>query len=112
MVATFEQKKNFTVVGTRPIRHDGLEKVTGRAVYGADVKLPGLIWGDVLRTEQVHARIVSIDTSEAEAMPGRFCGYDAQRFSDGRGHGSRDRRRGLELEAHARQRDGLRQGAI
>ena len=72
MVATFEQKKNFTVVGTRPIRHDGLEKVTGRAIYGADVKLPGLIWGDVLRTEQVHARIVSIDTSQAEALPGVF----------------------------------------
>ena len=72
MVATFEQKKNFSVVGSRPIRHDGLDKVTGRAVYGADVKLPGLIWGDVLRTEQVHARIVSIDTSDAEAMPGVF----------------------------------------
>ena len=49
MVATFEQKKNFSVVGTRPIRHDGLDKVTGRAVYGGDVKLPGLIWGDVLQ---------------------------------------------------------------
>ncbi len=72
MVATFEQKKNFSVVGTRPIRHDGLDKVTGRAVYGADVKLPGLIWGDVLRTNQVHARIISIDTSVAEAMPGVF----------------------------------------
>ena len=72
MVATFEQKKNFSVVGTRPIRHDGLDKVTGRAVYGGDVKLPGLIWGDVLRTDQVHARILSIDTSEAEALPGVF----------------------------------------
>ncbi len=72
MVATFEPKTDYQVVGTRPIRHDGLEKVTGRAVYGADVKLPRLIWGDVLRSEQVHARIKSIDTSEAEAMPGVF----------------------------------------
>ena len=72
MVATFEPKTDFKVVGTRPIRHDGLEKVTGRAVYGADVKLPGLIWGDVLRSDHVHARIKSIDTSEAEAMPGVY----------------------------------------
>ncbi len=72
MVATFEEKTDYSVVGTRPIRHDGLDKVTGRAVYGADVKLPGLIWGDVLRTDEVHARILSIDTSEAEALPGVF----------------------------------------
>ena len=72
MVATFEPKTDFNVIGTRPIRHDGLEKVTGRAVYGGDVKLPRLIWGDVLRTEQVHARIKSVDTSEAETMPGVF----------------------------------------
>ena len=72
MVATFEEKTDYSVVGTRPIRHDGLDKVTGRAVYGADVKLPGLIWGDVLRTDQVHARILSIDTSEAEKLPGVF----------------------------------------
>ncbi len=72
MVATFEPKTDFKVVGTRPIRHDGLDKVTGRAVYGGDVKLPRLIWGDVLRSDQVHARIKSIDTSEAETMPGVF----------------------------------------
>ena len=70
MVATFEPKKQYKVIGTRPIRHDGLDKVTGRAVYGADVKLPGMIWGAILRSPHPHARINSIDTSEAEAMEG------------------------------------------
>jgi CO/xanthine dehydrogenase Mo-binding subunit len=70
MVQTFEPKTDYQVVGTRPIRHDGLEKVTGRAVYGADVKVPGLIWGEVLRSTEVHARIKKIDVSEAEKMPG------------------------------------------
>ncbi len=68
MVATFESKKEYKVIGTRPIRHDGLDKVTGRAIYGADVKLPGMIWGAILRSPHPHARINSIDTSEAEAM--------------------------------------------
>lgn len=58
------------VVGTRPIRHDGLEKVTGKARYGADITLPGLLQGKVLRSPYAHARIKSIDTSKAEAMPG------------------------------------------
>ena len=62
--------KNIGVIGTRPIRHDGYDKVTGRAIYGADVKMPGLIWGDVLRSPHAHAAVKSIDTSEAEAMPG------------------------------------------
>ena len=60
----------FTYVGTRPIRHDGLDKVTGRANYGADFTLPGLLHGYVLRSPHAHARIVSIDTSAALAMPG------------------------------------------
>ena len=63
-------KREFKVVGTRPIRHDGLDKVTGRANYGADFSLPGMIHGVVLRSPHGHARIVSIDTSEAAAMPG------------------------------------------
>ena len=70
MVATFEPRQEYRVIGTRPIRHDGYDKVTGRAVYGADVKMPGLVWGDVLRSPHAHAIVKSIDTSEAEAMPG------------------------------------------
>ena len=62
-------KSGYKVVGTRPIRHDGVDKVTGKALYGADVQLPGLIHGKVLRSPHAHARIKSIDTSKAEAHP-------------------------------------------
>ena len=72
MVATYDTKTDYKVVGKSPIRHDGLDKVTGRAVYGGDVKVPGLIWGDVIRSPHAHARIKSIDTSAAEAMDGVF----------------------------------------
>ena len=60
----------YKVIGTRPIRHDGADKVTGRAVYGTDMHLPGMLYGKVLRSPHAHARIVSIDTSAAEALPG------------------------------------------
>ncbi len=72
MTTNFEYKKDYNVIGTNPIRHDGYDKVTGRAIYGADVKLPGLIWGEVLRSPYPHARIKSIDTSKAEKMSGVF----------------------------------------
>ena len=60
----------FKVIGTRPIRHDGIDKVTGRAVYGADIQLAGMIHGRVLRSPLAHARIRSIDVSKALALPG------------------------------------------
>ena len=60
----------FKVVGTRPIRHDGLDKVTGRARFGADIHLPGMLYGKILRSPHAHARIRAIDTSKAEALPG------------------------------------------
>lgn len=60
----------YTVLGTRPIRHDGADKVTGRAIYGADLHLAGLLHGFVLRSPHAHARILRIDTSKAEAYPG------------------------------------------
>ena len=72
MVATYDTKTDYKVVGTNPIRHDGLDKVTGRAIYGGDVRVPGLIWGDVIRSPHAHARIKSIDTSAAEAMDGVY----------------------------------------
>ena len=51
-------------------RVDGPEKVTGRARYAADLSRPGMLWGMVLRSPLPHARIVSIDTSRARALPG------------------------------------------
>ena len=63
-------KSGYTVVGSRPIRHDGVDKVTGRARYGADVRLPDALHGKILRSPHGHARIVSIDASRARALPG------------------------------------------
>ena len=60
----------YKVVGTRPIRHDGVDKVTGNARFSADVSLPGLLYGRILRSPHSHAIIKSIDTSRAEAYPG------------------------------------------
>jgi len=60
----------YKVVGKRPIRHDGVDKVTGKARYAADVQLPGALHGKVLRSPHAHAIIKSIDTSKAEALPG------------------------------------------
>ena len=60
----------YKVVGTRPIRHDGHDKVTGRALYGADFTTAGLLQAKVLRSPHAHARIVSIDPSKALAQPG------------------------------------------
>ncbi len=62
--------QEFKVVGTRPIRHDGTDKVTGRAKYGADFQVSGMLHGKVLRSPHAHARIKSIDTSKVLAHPG------------------------------------------
>src|SRR5215510_8023688 len=65
-----QQEYKFKVIGTRPIRHDGVDKVTGRAKYGADISLPGMLHGKVLRSPHAHARVNSIDASAALALPG------------------------------------------
>ena len=58
------------MVGTRPLRPDGVDKVTGRAKFGADLHLPNMLIGKVLRSPHAHARIQSIDTTKAQALPG------------------------------------------
>ncbi|NKB52599.1 MAG: molybdopterin-dependent oxidoreductase [Rhizobiaceae bacterium] len=58
----------FKVVGTRPDRPDGVDKVTGRAKFGADMYAPGMLHAAVVRSPHAHAKIVRIDTSKAEAM--------------------------------------------
>ena len=65
-----EQRPSYRYVGTRPVRHDGLDKVVGKARFAADLVLPGMLYGHILRSPHAHARIVSIDTSVAAAMPG------------------------------------------
>lgn len=63
------EAQEFKYIGQRTIRPDGFDKVTGRAAYGADLTLPGMIWGKTLRSPHAHAKIISIDTSKAEAHP-------------------------------------------
>ncbi len=68
MSTTAEQE--YKVVGTRPIRHDGIDKVTGRAKYGADYSWPDMLHGKVLRSPHAHARIKSINLDKALRLPG------------------------------------------
>ncbi|MCH8311244.1 MAG: hypothetical protein IIB17_12230, partial [Chloroflexi bacterium] len=74
MATTAEPKQDsprkFRILDTSPIRHDGLDKVTGRAQFGADFHMQGTLYGKILRSPHAHARILSIDTSKAEALPG------------------------------------------
>jgi len=67
---TETRQPSYRVIGTRPVRPDGTDKVTGRALFGADIRLPGMLHGKVLRSPHAHARIRAIDTREAEALPG------------------------------------------
>ena len=66
----FNPDKVLKVVGGNPVKHDGPDKVTGRAKFGADLVLPGMLYGKILRSPHAHAVLKSIDASKAEAMPG------------------------------------------
>src|SRR5579862_1333313 len=69
-MAAATDERNFKVIGTRPIRHDGVDKVTGRARYGADYAFPDMLHGKMLRSPYAHARIKSIKVDKALALPG------------------------------------------
>ena len=77
--------KEYDVVGKRPIRHDGADKVTGNARYGADYQATGTLYGAILRSPHAHARIRSIDTSKAEALSGVRAVVTERDFPDRRG---------------------------
>jgi CO/xanthine dehydrogenase Mo-binding subunit len=70
MTTTALTPSEFKIVGTRPLRPDGVDKVTGRAKFGADLHVANMLVGKVLRSPHAHARIKSIDTSKARALPG------------------------------------------
>jgi CO/xanthine dehydrogenase Mo-binding subunit len=72
MSETETKAREFKYIGTRVLRPDGVDKVTGRANYGADYNLPGMLYGYVLRSPHAHARIKRIDTSKAAAIDGVF----------------------------------------
>lgn len=65
-----ETKSVYRLIGTRPNRPDGLDKVTGRARYGADISAPGMLHAAVVRSPHAHARIIRIDASKALALEG------------------------------------------
>src|SRR2546421_9003098 len=69
-MTTYLDKAALKVVGTRPIRPDGVDKVIGRAAFGADMVMPGMLWGRIKRSPHAHARIVSIKTDKSQALPG------------------------------------------
>ncbi len=82
MASTTPANKKYKVIGTRPVRHDGADKVTGRAIYGSDLRLTGTVQGKILRSPHAHARIKSIDTSAAEKHPGVLAVATAADFPD------------------------------
>jgi len=63
-------KKTYSVLGKRPVRHDGADKVTGKAIYTADLAMPNMAHGRIVRSPHAHARIRKIDASAALKLPG------------------------------------------
>src|SRR5258705_1628156 len=88
-------QKTFSIVGQSVPRVDGAAKVTGAAKYVADLTIPGMIEGKFLRSPYAHARIRSIDSAEAEAMPGVVAVLTSRDLDDighymGRGKNNKD----------------------
>ncbi|MCY4656147.1 MAG: molybdopterin-dependent oxidoreductase, partial [Gammaproteobacteria bacterium] len=77
---------DLKAIGTRPIRPDGIEKVTGRANFGADLNLPGMLHGKILRSPHAHARIKSIDVSRALALDGVISAVSGKDFPEKSGN--------------------------
>ncbi|MHB8529020.1 MAG: xanthine dehydrogenase family protein molybdopterin-binding subunit [Caulobacteraceae bacterium] len=77
-----EARLELKVVGTRPVRPDGADKVTGKAAYGADFSMPGMIVGRIKRSPHAHARILAIDTRRARALAGVKAVVTAADFPD------------------------------
>ena len=76
--------EDFSVIGKSMPLIDGVEKVTGEGIYGVDAQLPGMIHGRILRSPYAHAKILSIDTSEAEKLPGVYAVVTAKDMPDRR----------------------------
>ena len=87
-------ESEFSVIGKNSIRVDAMEKVTGRATYAGDVYLPGMLMCKIMTSTRSHAKIVSIDTTAAEALPGVRCVITGSDYPDVRfGSGAlKDRR--------------------
>lgn len=78
--------ESYKVIGTRPVRPDGVEKVTGRARFGADISAAGMLHGKILRSPHPHAVIRTIDTARAEALAGVKAVVTCNDFADNPRH--------------------------
>ena len=86
MDRTYEKKpEDYKIVGTNYNRIDGEDKVTGRARYTADIQMPGMLIGKFVRSPYAHARILNVDTSEAEKLPGVKAVITGRDFTAGGG---------------------------
>jgi xanthine dehydrogenase molybdenum-binding subunit len=65
-----ELKTKYVNIGKSPTPEDAILKVTGRGKFAQDIKVPGMLWGKILRSPYAHANIIRIDTSKAEELPG------------------------------------------
>ena len=74
---------DYKAIGTSPVRPDGVDKVTGRANFGADLNLPNMLHGKVLRSPHAHARIRSVDVSRALEMDGVYAAISGADFPSG-----------------------------
>ncbi len=106
------ETKGYKWVGTRPIRPDGVPKVTGTAMYGSDMAMPGMLTGRILRSPHAHARIRSIDTSKAAALPGVKAVITCQGLPRDEVRLRRPGAGRAELLAHDAQHHGAREGAL
>ncbi len=77
--------QEYRLIGSSPPRYDAADKATGRARFGPDIQLTGLLHGKVLRSPHAHARIQGIDTSRAEALPGVYAVVTARDLEEMRG---------------------------
>ena len=102
----------FTYVGTRPVRPDGEDKVTGKAIYGPDFVAPNMLHGAMLRSPHPHARIRAIDTRKAEALAGRQGGGDRRRHSRSAERAGGGGRKLVGHRPPLAQLHGARQGAV
>ena len=71
---------DYKYVGTRPVRPDGVDKVTGRAQFGADQNMPNMLYGKILRSPHAHAHIKRVDVSGALAIKGVYAAVSGRDF--------------------------------
>jgi CO/xanthine dehydrogenase Mo-binding subunit len=63
-------KQNYSIAGVSAPRVDGIEKVTGKAIYTSDIQLPGMAYARILRSPVAHAKLIKVDASKAKELPG------------------------------------------